>query len=89
MNTNKENTIKSGDNFVLIIYHYQSLTIVLLNNNNVVTKLCGWNGIRKPDVLYINHYRLNYHKANRYDDMYVFQYNISMALHGVSQLSRI
>lgn len=50
---NKENTIKNGgDNFVLIIYYYQSLTIVLLNNNNVVTQLCGWNGIRKPDVVY-------------------------------------
>jgi len=47
---NKENTIKSGDNFVLIIYYYQSLTIVL--NNNVVTQLCGWNVIRKPDVVY-------------------------------------
>lgn len=32
MNINKENTIKSGDNFVLIIYYYQSLTIVLLNS---------------------------------------------------------
>lgn len=40
-------------------------------------------------MLYINHYRLNYHKANRYDDMCVFQYNLLMALHGVSQLSRI
>lgn len=32
-------------------------------------------------MLYINHYRLNYHKANLYNDMCVFQYNISMACH--------